>query len=110
MEHAHLSTAGLLPRRPGADYAREFVVELIRAGVLLAEVLDNLLEGVGEDERVGGDTGSEVLLEMLTGTLRPVIEAAGEAPVRAVTPLFDACVERTLSDLQRALEVSRSVR
>ena len=90
------------PRHPDDDYAREFVVELIRAGVLLAEVLDNLLEG----EDVGG-AGTDVLLEMLTGTLRPVIEAAGEAPVRAVTPLFDACVERTLRDLQRALASSR---
>lgn len=87
------------------DYARQFVEELIRAGVILAEVLDHLLESVATDD-FPGEGGREVLLEMLTGSLRPVISTAGEQPVRRITPLFDACVQRTLSDLERALEIS----
>lgn len=88
------------------DYVRCFLFELIRAGSILAEVLDNLLEGVGEDDFPGEPAG-EALMEMLTGTLRPVIQQVGEDPVRRVTPLFDACVERTLADLRRALELTR---
>lgn len=88
------------------DYVRPFLVELIRAGSILAEVLDNLLESLGEDD-LSGESAGDALMEMLTGTLRPVIERVGEDPVRQVTPLFDACVEQTLRDLRRALELAR---
>jgi hypothetical protein len=86
---------------PG-DAVAAFVTELIRAGVVLAEVLDNLLDAVAQS-REGGAPDAEELLGMLVNSLHGTVAAAGEDVLRAVTPLFDACVRRTLEELEHAL-------
>jgi hypothetical protein len=88
------------------DYVGDFVRELIRAGVLLAEVLETLLDESAQDDYPGESPG-EVLTEMLIGTVRPAVVSVGEPTVRAITPVFDACVQRTLGDLERALASAR---
>jgi hypothetical protein len=51
-----------------------------------------------------GEEPAEVLMEMLTGTIRPVAEAAGPGALREATSLLGAVGDRTLSDLRAALD------
>jgi hypothetical protein len=87
---------------PGGDYVAEFVAELIRAGVVLAELLGHLLDAVGGE----AEPGAEALLGMLVETVRATVAGAGEAAVRAITPLFDGCVRCTLEALEEAVATS----
>ncbi len=90
------------PAEPTSDYVGEFVTAMIRAGSLLAEVLDNLVDSMAETG-ADADVGAEELLAMLIETVRDAVSAAGEGPVKAVTPVLDACVRRTLEDLGAAV-------
>ncbi len=44
-----------------------------------------------------------MLIEMLTGTVRPAVAAAGPATVEACTALLGALADRTVRDLQQAV-------
>jgi hypothetical protein len=47
-----------------------------------------------------------VLVEMLTGTVRPVVEAAGEGTVEEAAALLGAVADKTLADLRQAAELA----
>lgn len=53
-----------------------------------------------------GEQPAEVLVEMLTGTLRPVADAAGEHAVREATALLAAAHDRAMADLRAAAELA----
>jgi hypothetical protein len=89
------------------DYARIYVEELVRTGVILTDLLGGLVESMREEE-FPGETRGAVLIEMLVGSLRPVTEAAGEATVRRATALLGACVDRTVADLRLALDIAEA--
>jgi hypothetical protein len=76
---------------------------LLSTGVMLADLLAGLLEEIPADAFPGEDP-ADVLRDMLTGTLRPVAEAAGAGPVRQATSLLGAVADRTISDLRAAVE------
>ena len=48
-----------------------------------------------------------MLIEMLAGTIKPATDAAGSAGVGAATALLGAVQDRTIADLQAALEIRR---
>jgi hypothetical protein len=90
---------------PTNDYVRDFVEEILRAGLLLVDLAAGLIEGLPEDA-YPGEPNAEVVLDMLTGTIRPAAEAAGETLVRGATALLDASGARTLDDLDRVVELA----
>ena len=58
-------------------------------------------EDLPEDAFPGEEPG-EVLLEMVTGSIRPAADAAGERAVREATALLGAIGERVVDDLRAA--------
>ena len=88
------------------DWVRAFVVEVLRTGIMLSDLLGGLLDDLPDDAFPGEDP-AEVLLEMLTGTIRPVAEAAGRGSVDQSTALLDAVADRTVSDLRLAWDLTR---
>jgi hypothetical protein len=93
-------------RRAHGDSARGFVEEVLRTGIVLTDLLSGLLEDLSEDA-FGDEDSGEVLIEMLTGSVRPALDAAGPGAVREATMLLAAVRDRTLSDLRAALERAR---
>ncbi len=87
------------------DRLKEFTQQLLGTGVTLVEVLGTLHDDLPEDAFPGEDPAA-VLVEMLTGTLRPVVDAAGERTVREATALIAAAHERVIGDLRTAAELA----
>lgn len=86
---------------PERDEVREFVEELLRTGLTLVDLLSALLDDVPDDAFPGEDP-ADALLDMLIGTLRPVVNAGGPDTVREATALLGAVRDRTLDDVRRA--------
>ena len=99
------------PRTPAAprDHVNVFVEQVLRTGLMLSGLLADLLEDLPSDTFGGEDVG-EVLLEMLTGTVRPAADAAGIDVVRQATALLGALADRTLADLEAAAGMTRARR
>ena len=87
------------------DWVRAFVVEVLRTGIMLSDLLGGLLDDLPDDAFPGEDP-AEVLLERLIGTIRPVAEAAGRGSVDQTTALLDAVADRTVADLRAACELA----
>jgi hypothetical protein len=81
------------------DPTRLLVDEIVRTGLMITGVLEDLLEGLPENAFPGENEG-EVLLEMLSGTIRPAAAAAGEETARELIALLGAMCDRVLADLQ----------
>ncbi len=89
-----------MPAEP-ADPVRDFVEQLLSPGLMLGDLLADLLDSL-RDDAFPGENQAEVLLEMLTGSVRPVVEAAGSP--QEVTALLGAVGDKALEDLRRAAE------
>jgi hypothetical protein len=88
------------------DYVRTLVEEVLRNGLALTGVLSTLIEELPEDAFPGEDPG-EVLIEMVTGSVRPAVEAVGARAARDATALVGAVTDRVLCDLRKAAELAR---
>jgi hypothetical protein len=88
------------------DAERVFVEEVLRTGLMLSNLIADLLEDM-PDDAFPGENPAEVLVQMLTGSVRPVLEAAGGRTLEEATALLGAMADRTLADLRTALELSR---
>ena len=89
------------------DPARQLVDEIVRTGLMITGVLEDLLDGLPDDAFPGEHEG-EVLLEMLTGTIRPAAAAAGEETVSELVALLGAVCDRVLADLQALAIAART--
>jgi hypothetical protein len=89
---------------PG-DYGRDFVMEVLRTGIMLTDLVANLIEAMPEDA-YPEESSAEVVVDMLVGTLRPVTEAAGDRSVRSAIALLTAVQDRTGVDLKRTLALA----
>lgn len=78
---------------------------VLRAGVMLSDLLGNLLEELPEDA-FPGEGHVDVLVEMMTGTIAPVADAAGAGTVHEVTALLGAVCDRVVADLRAALDLA----
>ena len=90
-----------------ADPIRAFVTELLRSGIMLADVLADLLEDLPDDAFPGEET-AEVLLDMVTGSIQPAAQAFGVEMVREATALIGASADRVLQDLHAAADLARA--
>jgi hypothetical protein len=86
--------------------ARDFVWDLLRTGLALSDLAASLIDALPEGAYPGEEPG-EVVLDMMTGTIQPAVEAAGPEAVRQATALMGAAYDRVMTDLDRALELSR---
>lgn len=77
------------------------VEELLRTSFSLAGVLSTLLEDLPEDA-FPGELPEAVLIEMVSGSSLPAVEAAGVPACRATTELVVAIRERVVEDLRAA--------
>ncbi|MEZ5078976.1 MAG: hypothetical protein R2725_16225 [Solirubrobacterales bacterium] len=83
------------------EAARGLVEELLRTGLALVETVGALIEEVSGDAFPGEDAGV-VLIEMVVGSCRPALEAAGEADCQTATALVAAIGESVHRDLRAA--------
>lgn len=90
------------------DPAHAFVVEVLRTGLMLTDLVADLLESVPPEAFPGEDPG-DVLIEMVAGSLRPAILAAGPATLEECSALLGALRDRTLEDLEEAARRARQL-
>jgi hypothetical protein len=95
-----------LTDRKGADAAQVLIEELLRTSLTLVDVLNSLLEELPESA-FPGEENAAVLIEMVVGSCRPALEAAGESDCRTTTALLGAVRDRVLDDLRTAAELTR---
>jgi hypothetical protein len=88
------------------DEVHELVMQILRTGLMLSDLMCTLIESTPEDA-FGDERRADVLIEMLTGTIRPVAEAAGDGAVQDAQALLGAIADRTVADLEKALEIAR---
>ncbi|HWC08958.1 MAG TPA: hypothetical protein VG458_07895 [Solirubrobacterales bacterium] len=81
------------------------IVELLRTGLTLVDLLSSLLEDLPDDAFPGEENG-EVLIEMVAGSCAPVFVAAGPAQCEATVALLGAIRDRVLHDLSTAAELA----
>lgn len=86
---------------------RDLVEQVIRTGVMLADVLTTLLDELPHDAFPEAEEAAEALLDMVASSFLPATEAAGEAVVREATALVGALGDRAIEDLQRARALAR---
>jgi hypothetical protein len=91
---------------PHDDYVRTLVEEILRNGVTLSGLVSTLIEELPEDAFPGENT-TEVLIEMVTGSVRPAVEAVGPQAAREAAALVGAVTDRVLGDLRKAAELAR---
>jgi hypothetical protein len=83
------------------DVAYVLVEELLLTAFSIGGVLTSLLENLPEDAFPGEDP-VVVLIEMITGSSRPAVEAAEESDCRIAIALIGAVRDRVLDDLRAA--------
>lgn len=90
----------------GRGYVRAFVEQVLRTGMGLGDLLSDLIDSLPEDA-FPGENNAEVLLEMVAGSVLPVVAAAGERAVEEAIALIGALYDKTSMDLQMAVERAR---
>ena len=88
------------------DDVRALTEAVLRAGVTLSDLLGNIIEDLPEDA-FPGECRAEVLIEMMSGTITPVADAAGLQAVQDTVALLGAVCDRVLGDLRTVLELAR---
>lgn len=83
----------------------EFVTELLRTGITLADLCGNLLDSLPDDAYPNENT-ADVLIEMIVGSARPATNAAGGDAVVAATALIAATMDRVMEDLRTAADLA----
>jgi hypothetical protein len=87
------------------DATQTLIEELLRTSFVLS-ALGSLLEELSAQAFPGEDNAA-VLIEMVVGSCRPAIEAAGERECRAATALIGAVRDRLLDDLRAAAQLAK---
>jgi hypothetical protein len=85
---------------------KTLIEELLRTALWLFDITTSLLDDMPDDGFPGEDPAA-VMVEMLAGSCRPAIEAAGEAGCRAAIDLAGAIREHIRDDLRAAADLSR---
>ena len=103
------SLAALRQMKRAAGRPRDLqdLQEIVRTGVMVTDLLENLLESLSDDA-FPGESPAEVLLEMLAGTIRPATAAAGDETVGELIAVLGAICDRILEDLEAATALARA--
>jgi hypothetical protein len=92
-------------KRFAEDAAWGLVQELLRTGMALVDTISCLLDEIPEEAFPGEDAGV-VLIEMVVGSCRPVLDAAGNEDCRRAAALIGAIGESVYRDLRTAAELA----
>jgi hypothetical protein len=87
------------------DAAQALIEELLHTAFSIGGVFVSLLEDLPEDAFAGEDQAA-VLIEMLAGSSRLAVEAAGEADCQMAAALIGAVRVRILDDLRAAARLA----
>jgi hypothetical protein len=79
---------------------------MLRTGLALSDLASSLIEMLPDDAYPGEEPG-EVVLDMMTGTIQPAVDAAGPETVEHVIALMGAAYDRVMADLEKVLELTR---
>ena len=88
------------------DEVRGLVSEVLSVGLALTDLLATLIEEL-PDDAYPGENPAEVVIQMVTGSLQPVADSAGERAVREATALVGAVFDRVIADLKEAARLAR---
>ena len=88
------------------DVGRSLIEETLRTALWLLDTSASLLDDLPDDAFPGEDAG-EVMVEMLTGSCRSSIDAAGEPGCRVAIELMISIRENVLNDMRAAVELAR---
>ena len=106
-----MGRGGLLPvvqSRPPDHHIERFVLELLGTGRMLYELVADLVDELPPDAYPGEDA-TDVIFEMLCGTIATALESADPRDVRRATELIDQAAARTVEHLKLAAELSRRI-
>ncbi|HWI94571.1 MAG TPA: hypothetical protein VNS60_00730, partial [Solirubrobacterales bacterium] len=81
------------------DVGRSLIEEMLRTALWLFDISTSLLEDLPDDAFPGEDS-AQVMVEMLTGSCRPSIDAAGVDGCQVATELMVSIRENVLSDMR----------
>ena len=88
------------------DAAQLLIEEMLRTALWLFDISASLLDDLPDGAFPGEDSG-EVMVEMLVGSCRPAIDAAGDNGCRIAIELLTSIRENVLNDLRAAVELAR---
>jgi hypothetical protein len=86
------------------DAIESFVLELLRTGDMLFGLAADLVEMLPADA-YPDEEPSEVVIEMITGTIRAAVAHADERDVRRAAELMQEAGDRVVEHLRLALEL-----
>jgi hypothetical protein len=88
------------------DAGQLLIEEMLRTALWLFDISTSLLDDLPDGAFPGEDSG-EVMVEMLAGSCRPAIDAAGDDGCRIAIELLTSIRENVLNDLRAAAELAR---
>ncbi len=94
--------------QPAEDHIERLVLELLRAGCMLSELVSELSAGLPTDAHPGEEPRA-VVTEMLCGTIGTALLAAGPRDLQRATELIDLARARTREHLLLARDLSRRI-
>ena len=90
-----------------SDLAQVLVMDVLSLSLFLGNVVTSVLEDL-PDDAFPGENPAEALIEMVTGSIRPAIDAAGEETTRAAIALLGAVGDRVSDHLHQAWELAKA--
>lgn len=90
------------------DHICRCVLELLRTGSMLSDLVWNLVEAL-PDDAYPGEEPAAVVLEMLCGTIATSLTSVDPRDVRRATELIDCARARALEHLELACDLSRRI-
>jgi len=89
------------PAPDGDALARSLVEQILITGMMLADLVTDLLDGL-PDDAFPGEVHTDVVLEMLAGTSAAAVDEAGPEFVKRTIVLIHEVGDRILADLRAA--------
>jgi hypothetical protein len=90
-----------------SDLAQVLVMDALSLSLFLSGVVASVLEDLPDDAFPGEDP-AEALIEMVIGSVRPAVDAAGPETTRAAIALLGAVGDRVSDDLHAAWELAKA--
>jgi hypothetical protein len=94
--------------QPAEHHIERFVLELLRTGAMLGELVSNLSAALPTNVCPGEEPRS-VVIEMLCGTIGTALVSVDPHDVQRATELSELAATRTLEHLRLARDLSRRI-
>lgn len=88
--------------------AHAFVTSLLRNGLALSDLCASLVETLEARPLPGDDptTAAETVIELVTGTIRPLVDSLDPATVTVATDLLESTLDLVLAELRTAAHLA----